>query len=237
MSIYNQNDAANYASVALGFSADTGSLSAWVYHEATSPYSWKCPFDLRTTDDGVSIYSGVNAAAMHWGLWDNPAADFNGSTPSASVWYHVGLIADASNLTLYIDGALEVQISSNNTWDSIRIGSNLLYDEPANLRCAGMKAWDATLTLAEMHNEMHTLHPKRTTDMLGYWPMFPGSSERLRDYSGNGNDLTETGTLLDRDPPPISWGAHTSIPTIYSGQAAARIPRNPFYMYQVPAIV
>lgn len=85
-------------------------------------------------------------------------------------------------------------------------GSNS-YDEWANGRLAAIKLWDAGLADQEIYNEALTIAPRRTANLNLFCPAFPGVTESVHDYSGNGRDLIPGGTLTDEDPPPISWGA------------------------------
>lgn len=103
------------------------------------------------------------------------------------------------------------------------------YNEWVNCRLAAMKVWNVGLTAAEIEREAQTILPKRLNDLNFFAPGFPGASERLRDYSGNGYTLTAGGTLTDEDPPPISWGAPyimTTPVTSTPPPAASLVPKN-----------
>ena len=63
---------------------------------------------------------------------------------------------------------------------------------------------------------------------LGWWPIFPGSGERVRDYGASGRDWTEGGTLTDEAGPPVPWGFSTvwQIPLPSGVPPAGRTTKN-----------
>jgi hypothetical protein len=158
-------------------------------------------YDLATTDvDGTTLALWVSGVAV------------NGSTWAQDTWTHVAVVRESpTSLKLYLNGVLDI----TNTSDAGTGRSASQRLEVAaygiiqwlNGRVAGIKLWDAGLTLAEVQQEIHTLRPQRLTDLNGWYPCWPGSGERVRDYSGWGRDWTEEGTLTDEDPPPVSYGA------------------------------
>ncbi len=86
-------------------------------------------------------------------------------------------------------------------------------------RAYALKAWSVALTLEELQREQYMIRPSRTANLYGAWPVFPGSGERTRDYSGFGRNWTEGGTLTDEDPAAISWGAEAEL-VLAAGAAA-----------------
>lgn len=80
-------------------------------------------------------------------------------------------------------------------------------DCPATV--AALKIWSGVvLSQAELEQERWYYTPQRT-DGLWLWSPFNDQSDvSFRDYSGNGRDWTETGTVTQAgvDGPPISWG-------------------------------
>ena len=79
-------------------------------------------------------------------------------------------------------------------------------NDPFSGRIHAIKIWNTALTEAEIAQEVYTVAPRKLDSLWGWYPTRPGSGERAKDYSGNGRDWTEGGTLTDDDPPPISWG-------------------------------
>ncbi|MCC7208325.1 MAG: hypothetical protein IT323_13540 [Anaerolineae bacterium] len=71
---------------------------------------------------------------------------------------------------------------------------------------ADMKLWSAAISGAEIAQEMYVKRPLRTANLYSWLPTWPGATERIKDYSGNGRDWSVTPTISDVDNPPISWG-------------------------------
>lgn len=78
-------------------------------------------------------------------------------------------------------------------------------NDPFSGRIHAIKIWNTALTEAEIAQEVYTVAPRKLDSLWGWNPTRPGSGERAKDYSGNGRNWTEGGTLTDDDPPPISW--------------------------------
>ncbi len=154
-------------------------------------------------------------------------SDLADATPgyalSLNTWYHVCWVrTSATDNKVYVDGVLRIDDTTRNIGNGtagLHMGNHPLGGTPFNGRLAAVKIWDnVQLTQAEIQAEMHAIRPIRTANLWGWWPMFPGSGERARDYSGNGRNLTEAGTLTDEDPPPVSWGAPVwALPFVTAG--------------------
>lgn len=134
------------------------------------------------------------------------------TTVSLNTWFHAAWVSGGTSANYgYLNGVAEF---SNVAAGTIGTTSILLgqYDTASgnmnwNGRLACVKIWEAQLTAAEVLQEMYTVIPQRMTNLWAWYPMLPGATERLLDYSGNGRDLTAGGTLTDEDGPPVSWGA------------------------------
>jgi hypothetical protein len=191
---------------------------------------------LRMTSDR-GTYATMFAVGGAWGsgmrhfdldsgdemhLYNGDTED-NGTSLSIETWYHVCLTdSDSNDRTRgYLNGALDVTVtrSANRATDTMYVGNNY-NDEWQDGRMACIKVWNAELTADEILQEMHSIRPVTNLDTLWLWtPGFPGSGERARDYSGNGRDWTENGTLTDEDPPPVSWGAPSLFAVLDGGVA------------------
>jgi hypothetical protein len=132
-------------------------------------------------------------------------------TSAASTWYHAAMVRESTtSLKFYVDGVLLTTLAANvaaRTASTVMTMGNWSGSEQMNGRIAYVKAWTRALTIAEVVAEQSAIRPLDTTNLWGWWPIFPGAAERLLDYSGNGRNWTGTGTLTDEDPPPVSWGA------------------------------
>jgi hypothetical protein len=143
-------------------------------------------------------------------------------TVSASQWYYVGWSwnkSDATNSRAFyatsLTGAVQQTSTFNITTSTmtptiLRCGDTVWGGEWWDGRIANLKLWEAQLTLAQIAAERWVMKPQRTADLYGWWPFMGGSdAERVRDYSGNGNDFTVGGTLTDEAAPPIPWGTYS----------------------------
>lgn len=194
-----------------GSSADAWTYAGWVY-AVTKPNNgayygliYKEMFSNQNAAEFTSVANNLRLV-----IWDG--TNETGTTNlSITTWYHIALVRESNTvLKLYINGALDHTggtvslgakdgISRIGCWDSTT--------DLADIRIAGWKIWGAGLTAAEVAQEMQTLAPRRYANLIGFLPMFPGTGERARDYSGVGNSYTENGTLTDEDPPPVMWGS------------------------------
>lgn len=133
-----------------------------------------------------------------------------GSALTVGTWYHIALVRESTtSLKTYLNSTLDITSTDNVAGRAapnyMRCGS--FFGLGINARAAGLKGWSSALTAAEIQQETQILRPSRSADLYGFWPVFPGATERLADYSGNGRGWTANGTLTDEDPPPVSWGA------------------------------
>jgi hypothetical protein len=157
----------------------------------------------------------TNSAGTRWGVQANNAgagANVTGaSTLSTGTWYHVALVREStSSLLLYVDGVQETSNTQSVTGRSAQTRTDLGSDRGGSNwdgRFYAFKAWSAALTAIEVQHEMRTIRPRRLGSLYAYWPILPGATTRARDYSGNGRNWTENGTLTDEAEPPIMWGS------------------------------
>lgn len=164
-------------------------------------------YDAMTlAQDGVTLQAEINAIAA------------DGTTLNTGTWYHVTMVRSSATQVLGYLGTLSsapaLDVTHNHSSISFRSAATTFGFNPLiwpgqwlNGRFAYAKAWTTNLSLAEIQREAYSIRPVRASNLYGWWPIFPGSGERGRDYSGNGRSLTEGGTLTDEQEPPISWGA------------------------------
>ena len=145
---------------------------------------------------------------------------------STGTWYHMTIARESNTLLRgYLNGVSDGTQAQNQTGTGtprIEAGRMAAFSDTLNARMAGYKYWDAALTAAEVINEMQTLAPRRYANLNTWCPMFPGSGERARDYSGNNRDFTESGTLTDEDPPPVSFGGASKTHVFISAAATPK---------------
>lgn len=144
---------------------------------------------------------------------DATFSEVTGTTLSTGVWYHLLMVREsATSLKVYLNGVLDITNTKSNAG---RTGSSRMEvggfsastSTYANIRAQYMKAWTASKTAAEVQVEVQTALPRIYTALYAFWPLFSGSGERARDYSANGRNWTEAGTLTDEDGPGVGWGA------------------------------
>ncbi len=140
----------------------------------------------------------------------NGTSEDDGTNLSTGIWYHLAMTATAiggGTMYGYLNGVQDTTLSgSGTTTGNLAIGQYPSDTaEQFDGRVFALKSWTAALSAAELAQEMYSITPVRQTNKYSWWPMFPGSAERLRDYSGDGRSWTEHGTLTDENSPPIVW--------------------------------
>jgi hypothetical protein len=193
-----------------GLSQTAYTIMGWVYH-ITHPASTYGNIFSRyvssTESPGISV-KGTSPYNWNIGDW---TSDNVGSTLTAGVWYHIAwVVSGTTSMSLYVNGVLDIgPVTVDDAGDALRIGMyrTTNNNENFNGRTNNVQVYDTNLTAAEILQEMHRIRPVRTANLWAWWPMFPGIGERTLDYSGNGRDLTETGTLSDEVSSPVGYGA------------------------------
>lgn len=157
------------------------------------------------------IFDGSDHPAIENGLGNATDAAV---TVGTAQWDHFALVVrgtGAGQVEGYINGVLDASLTFNGNAavaaEKLWIGSNF-YDVSLNGRVAWVKIWDAALSAGEIAQEFRIGRPVRFANLWGFYPIFPGSGERGRDYSGFAHTLTENGSLTDEDPPPVSYGSN-----------------------------
>lgn len=163
-----------------------------------------------TNYDGLSFRNTLGDLRV----FNNVATVNSGQRLVVDTWVHLAMVREsATSQKLYVGGALTDtntgSVGTSRTGGIFDVGSyeNVAATVNLNGRVAAIKVWDAALTLDEIKSELPSVRPQRLTSLNAWYPGFPGSGERARDYSGGGRDWTEVGTLSDEDPPPLSYGA------------------------------
>ena len=164
-------------------------------------------FGHASSSDAYLCSVGADGVTLQ--TW-NGAANVTGTTLTVGTWQHIAMVVDgtgAGNFRIYLNGALDITAAgrTQNTAGALYIANNSFAESWNGCTCA-IKIWGAALTLAEIAQEVRTIRPQRSADLNAWYPCFPGATERLADYSGNGRNWTAGGTLADEDPPPVSWG-------------------------------
>jgi len=137
----------------------------------------------------------------------------NGNTTvSTGAWHAIGMTKDGngtSNLIPWLDGsnngnAVNSGSSIVNSTSPLRVGLDNDNFGPADGRIAEVAIWDVALTAAEFGALAKGTSPLfiRPAGLKGYWPIW-GVASPEADLSGNGNNLSVTGTLALADHAPV----------------------------------
>jgi len=206
--------------VNISFSAaDTGTICFWAKISGDRD-TWSSFVETRYVSGGDLLVLQTDSDGTTLLIWT--ASGASGTNLTVGTWYHLALTSDPTGSThrAYINGVLDItHAGTSRTWTKIRLGNDGS-SEPLNGVIAYPKAWDATLTAAELLAEKDTILPQRSANLVGFWPIYLG--DRLSDYSGQKNNFAETGTVTDEGPPSVGLGASfISPPYIVAGAPPA----------------
>jgi len=178
-------------------------MAGWFYIVAQSGYSSLC-----SETDYTGVFCGVNGSRV-LEPWIGSANPGTGSTLALNTWYYVAYTLDGTgaggDFNLYVDGVLDLNATVNRPTgtETVYFGGDGIGNEFLDGRSAYLRMWDAELTVEEILDEMTVTKANRTDNLVADLWTQDGVTERARDYSGNGNNFTENGTLADEDNPPI----------------------------------
>lgn len=173
-----------------------------------SGVAWKLIGWNSSNEFSVAAHNGTGVNSGQSGQ------DLFSSGPTNGQWFYFALVSNGTGagsvVGYYVTTAGVVLTATINnvsagTEDALYLGNDS-FDEWNNIRLANVMVYDAALTQAEIVTQMWQMIPKRRTNLHAWWPMFGGTTERLRDYSGQARDLTAGGTLTDEPGPPITFG-------------------------------
>ncbi len=208
MAILITNGTTQYLTAPTGLSTSAFTISLWLY-AVSAPTSGNyrdiiSRYTGSSNGPGVALYNAGSGAKLNLGDFDSD--DPGSTTFTTAAWHHVVWTRGGGTDNAYLDSVLETTDALQTAGDALRFG---MYDTtyPPNTwdgRCANVIVTATTWTLAQVQAQRYRYLPIETP--WAWWPMFPGATERLADYSGNGRNLTLTGSATDADPPPISWG-------------------------------
>ena len=207
-------------------------VMAWMYYIATST-SWTTPWMFGSTNYSASDYIQINNEPTRSFIQGVNGTETAVGTATASTWMHLAMVRQSTtSLVCYIDGAVTTATTTNvaarAATTTMQIGAELGGSALIDSRWMAVKAWSWALTANEILSEMRVIRPGALASLYGWWPMLPGANERVRDYSGNGYNWTEAGTLSDENPHFIAWGAPLwTVP--YS--SAVAVTGNPYYAF------
>ncbi len=186
-------------------SRDPFTMMAWFYFTSFATGTSTC-MNLGTTsyNDLVSFEAFTTTGELR--LWNGATTGY-GSNVSTNTWYHLAISRSGANISLYLDGAQDINLSDNSPTVAATIDwmDSRLYSGGLRGRSAALKYYTAQLTAAEIQNGMPFFTPIRTTDLAIWIPAVTDDVVNFRDYSGNARDFTEQGTITTGPGPPITW--------------------------------
>lgn len=195
---------------ALDITGTAVTVAAWVFPTSLtgrSTWAGKAAGDagaINTTQytletSGSSLIAYVNGDTV------------TGGTLSTSVWRHIAMVKNgtgASALKAILDGSVTSGTSNASMTDGandFRIGLNSQGAHPASGRVAEVAVWNVALTDAEVAALAKGASPLkvRPVGLAAYYPLWGVGEAGEPDLSGNGQHLTETGTVTVADHAPV----------------------------------
>lgn len=121
--------------------------------------------------------------------------------PATGIWYDVAYRREVNTCTLFVDGAIVASgtITAAGRSGTATIDIGAWSGDPTETDGVSDMDFAVVFNRALSDAEIAQFVAKRAPDVEGYaalWPMHHGAA-RVMDMSGNGQTLTETGTISD----------------------------------------
>lgn len=166
---------------------------------------------------GADIIAGMywqdaSAAGMRVISWDGSTTNANGfaSAPGVGEWFHWYLRCSGSGAGLLQGGwasetadyvTITTTLPSVLTPTILHIGTST-FGGWLNARMTHVRAWNAALTDNELAWERFNDTAVRTANLIFDCPMTEGTTaQAVKDYSGLGNNASQTGVLVEDNGP------------------------------------
>lgn len=165
---------------------------------------------LLWTNDGATAFvtAGLSTDGTSPRISTSAGASADSASQSTGTWFHVAIVRNGVNATLYVAGNSAATFGSAPSYTpaAFIIGGNGTV--ALNGRAARVRLWLAALSEAEIEAEMASNTVVRTADLYANWPLI----DNLNDISGNGRTLTFNGTpSYEADPP---FGSSSVSPSV-----------------------
>lgn len=189
---------ANFSACIFARVGDTGSyitpLGMWGSSEILLQFGSASP---EIYNGGVVCNSANSYSLNDWVFLGMVA---NGTDNSGDEWALYDGLANAASALTKTNGSR----ASSFTPTTFRVGESN-YGEYMDGALVALKVWTASLTDAEMELERRQLAPVRTANLWGFFPLL-NTADKLKDFGGNGYDLTNgTGPWTEEANPPVRW--------------------------------
>jgi Concanavalin A-like lectin/glucanases superfamily len=149
---------------------------------------------------GLDLQFYINSSNQLF-VWNSGSSAGSATVLSTGTWYHLAWTDDGFYINGVLDHAVTAVTGANPA--TFRLGHSRFGGENWNGRMQAVKVWDATLSAAEIQQEMRQHLPVRVANLNAFYPFL--SSTDVADYSGNAQTLTVGGTLTTEDGPPVAW--------------------------------
>ena len=160
------------------------------------------------SDSALDIYFLANGHLVFASNTGAGASLTSNSVLTIDSWHHVAIVCDGSNVTIYLDGAVDGTDSDPNyelpDFDTFYIGNN----SAGNAGFAGeldeVRIWTTSRSAAQIADNLDTPVPVPATGLLGHYK-FDGIGQTVTDSSGNGLNgvLGTTAFVQIKDPKRI----------------------------------
>lgn len=173
---------------------------------------------LNIQHGGSSEDIGSSSNGVNFDLWAGGADHFGSAIPIGS-WFSLFMVRSGLTVSTYVNNVLDITVGSINNSGLGAVTKNNVASwqgttEYLNGYMESMIAAQVAWTTTEIQAQGLRRYPVRADALVGWWPVFPGSGERERDYSGNGSNWSLIGTPGDiAVNAPIVWGAPLQLMT------------------------
>ncbi len=141
-----------------------------------------------------------------------------GDLGSDTGWYCNVMMKDTSDVyrywvrapgdTSWTTGSV-TNANGSHTISQVKLFDNIFNNEWWDGSLVALKIWERAMSEDEAFAESMQNVPISVESLWGWYPLGNVIADSGIDYSGNGRDLTEAGSLVvDNDGPPIIWDAH-----------------------------
>lgn len=176
------------------------------------------------TNSAGTVYQGLTLSTNGTLLRvSTSGGNTNGTNLSTATWYHLAYTRNGSTHLSYLNGVQDASLTSSISLTpfSVVLGSDSV--NWCNARFFDVKIWDnAVLGAAEIIQEMNIVCPKRTDNIHLFSPILIG--DRTTDYSGQGRNWTENGSLTDEQSPGIIWNSAPFVKPVVVGATNQNAP-------------
>lgn len=213
---FNRDNSVNAITNAPG-AASSLTIAGWYYASAFGNVHQ--PLSIGTNDFDflfvIEVDTGGNVRAY---TAKSSTAQTNNTASTAlstGTWYHFAATWNGSTVRLYVNGAETANVSGTITSQQAvtYIEQGYVNGGADELTMQDLCYFSAALSADEVRELSVGRLPKRRTNLVVHWPLF-AKSGNAQDFSGNGNDGIQNGTVADGTvDAPTGWA--TSSPRFY----------------------